>query len=446
LTERTTDLWLWPPGLTEPQPLSVETVQKHVPHTLARVVKTILHHAPTAKNGNLQVWSHWLQRDAFMPPGVIRFSTQGRIVAELISQWQLMIAGQDLFGERIESPTLYRYDEDAPLLRLAARFSDRLYHSDELILKYGADPGYFGFLGSQQISRKHLPLRVFELAKGFRRSQAGELRGIERLAEFDILEHHTLTESSQALPEYERQLSIQLDRHKEFDDGFICYFRTLDPASDLVDNPVIRMAAERVPTVIKALPSSMNYWSLTHTLYTSEGVSTFHSQLDQVNARRFDVIVPGVPDLAIIHTALGSLQHMMLTAESVALQKQHSELPIWLTPVQARFVPVRPDCVGLCVALREALGSEIRADVDDRPRSVGWRVRRALAEWIPYTLVIGPDETAARLRVRLRDGTTTETDLATLRDWITSRVAGYPRVPLGYILVSRRVPLGSHLD
>lgn len=447
MTGRSARPWLWAPDLAEPLALTAETAREHVPQAQVRVVQTLINHAPFAQHGNLRVWRHWLERDALMPPGVARYSTQGRLVAELISQWQITIAGRDLGGERIGSPTLYRWDAGAPLPRLAGRFSDRLYHvADGLVLKYGADPGYFGFLGSRQLSRRHLPLRVFELSKGFRRSQAGELRGIERLAEFDILEHHTLLAAPEALHEYHRQLTVQLDRHHEFADGLVCYFRTTEPPASFARNPAMRAAAERLPTVIEPVPSSANYWALTHTLYTSEGISTFHSQLDLVNARRFGVAVPGVPDLAVIHTALGSIQHMMLLAESRGLRRRPRELPLWLTPVQVRLIPVEPGCVPLCVGLRGALGGDVRADVDDRPRTVGWRVRRASDEWIPYTVVVGADDGAASLRVRRRDGSMMAADVATLAGWVTARGTGYPRVPLGYELVSRRAPLGSHLD
>jgi threonyl-tRNA synthetase len=72
-------------------------------------------------------------------------------------------------------------------------------------------------------------------------------------------------------------------------------------------------------------------------------------------------------------------------------------LPVWLSPIQVRVVPVAERHVETATALMNRLNDEfgIRADVDDRDESMGKKVREAAVEWVPYTVVIGDGELAS---------------------------------------------------
>lgn len=72
-------------------------------------------------------------------------------------------------------------------------------------------------------------------------------------------------------------------------------------------------------------------------------------------------------------------------------------LPDWLAPTQVRLVPVADDHVDRALAVADALATHgVRADVDDRAKSVGERLARAERDRVPRYVVVGDDETPDR--------------------------------------------------
>jgi len=83
------------------------------------------------------------------------------------------------------------------------------------------------------------------------------------------------------------------------------------------------------------------------------------------------------------------------------LEKAHREslkgkapiFPLWLAPTQVRIVPVSERFLGDAEKLMKQIeSSSIRVDVDDRPLSLGKKVRAAEKEWVNYVIVIGEKE------------------------------------------------------
>ena len=88
-----------------------------------------------------------------------------------------------------------------------------------------------------------------------------------------------------------------------------------------------------------------------------------------------------------------------------SLKKRNPVLPLWLTPTQARFIPVSEKFLKQTEKIAEGISKEkIRADVDDRNESVQKKIRDAEIEWVPYIVVVGERELKDRkLAVRFRE-------------------------------------------
>jgi threonyl-tRNA synthetase len=123
--------------------------------------------------------------------------------------------------------------------------------------------------------------------------------------------------------------------------------------------------------------------------------------------------------------------------ESAYLDQQKGEvpsLPLWLSPSQIRLCMVSDEFLELAMKMADDLESrEIRVDVDDRPQSVGKKVRDAEREWIPYVVVLGEKEKETGvLSVRVRNprgiGEMSVDDLA---QEILGKTEGYPKRSLG---------------
>jgi len=117
-------------------------------------------------------------------------------------------------------------------------------------------------------------------------------------------------------------------------------------------------------------------------------------QIDFNLPRRFNVTYVG-PDgkehlVVMIHRALlGSLERFI----GVLLEHYAGNLPVWLSPIQVRVLPISDKYVPYAREVYERLRSEgVRAELDDRGLTIAYRVREAEEEKIPYMLIIGRRE------------------------------------------------------
>jgi len=130
------------------------------------------------------------------------------------------------------------------------------------------------------------------------------------------------------------------------------------------------------------------------------------AQLDFSMPERFELTYidgSGQPARPVmIHRAiLGSLERFI----GILVEHYAGAFPFWLSPVQARVVPVGEAHREAAGALRERLAGEgFRVDVDERDETLGKRIREAELEKIPFVVVYGDRESEGGLAVRARGG------------------------------------------
>jgi threonyl-tRNA synthetase len=80
----------------------------------------------------------------------------------------------------------------------------------------------------------------------------------------------------------------------------------------------------------------------------------------------------------------------------ILIEHTAGALPFWVSPIQARFVPINDSHVPFCKAAAEKLkGLGLRVDVDDSNASMGAKTREAQTQKIPYMLAVGDRELQA---------------------------------------------------
>src|SRR4030042_5197444 len=80
-----------------------------------------------------------------------------------------------------------------------------------------------------------------------------------------------------------------------------------------------------------------------------------------------------------------------------AFPKPIPTLPLWLSPVQVRFLPVKDAFLSECVKLATIMqAADIRVDVEDRSMPLGRKIKTAEKEWIPYIVIFGEKESQAQ--------------------------------------------------
>ena len=98
--------------------------------------------------------------------------------------------------------------------------------------------------------------------------------------------------------------------------------------------------------------------------------------------------------IVMIHAAImGSIERFL----SVIIEHVGGVFPLWLSPVQARVLPIADAHKAYAEeVLKELKTAGIRAEIDESNETLGKKIREAKTQKIPYTLVIGDSEVAAK--------------------------------------------------
>ncbi|MCK8817116.1 threonine--tRNA ligase [Natroniella sulfidigena] len=120
-------------------------------------------------------------------------------------------------------------------------------------------------------------------------------------------------------------------------------------------------------------------------------------QLDFQMPERFDLTYIGQDGEehrpVMIHRAiLGSLERFM----GILIEHYAGAFPTWLAPIQAEIIPITDDQLDYAYQVKEELEEAgIRVEVDSRQEKVGYKIREAQVQQIPYMLIVGDDEIEA---------------------------------------------------
>lgn len=401
------------------------------------------------------------ERDDLSDAGHLRLLPRGAVVMELIADRAKQIA-QELGAYPMKTSTIYNLDAK-PIKEHARLFGMRMYKvkgaKKAFVMRYAACFGQFSALSSYILSYKNLPLAVFELADSYRYEQRGELRGLTRVRRFHMPDIHVLCRD---VAEAERMFTLIVDRI--FEEARLwgwsyesLYNVVTDFAKSDWDFVAGLARAEGKPVLIKAIEPGKYYWvvNVEYNYIDDVGhvVESATAQIDIGNAKRFGITYRdsdgSLKHPVIIHTAIiGSLERFLadILSEAAKMEKRGAKpmLPVWLSPVQVRFVPLKTAHVRACGGMAAELAKKgFRADVDDRNLTVAKRVMEAEREWVPYVVVVGERELkSGKLSVRVRSlGKTVEMSLDELASKLESDVGQMPRRPLaGSPLLSRRPP------
>ncbi|MDO0925016.1 His/Gly/Thr/Pro-type tRNA ligase C-terminal domain-containing protein [Streptomyces sp. TG1A-8] len=389
----------------------------------------------------------WIEHGSGDGPQFV-WTSAGSTALNLAEQWIRRASTDRLWGDEVVTPSLYPWQDGSPLQTLAGTFADRLYFTDgarRQVLRWNADPGLFSVLSGRHVPASRLPLRLWETCRCFRLNQSGERKGVRRMDEFTLHDHHAICSDEQsALLEYERLVMAQLDLIGDWTDQAELVFTLTEDALDARTDFLARLS-ERTgrPLNVEVLSRRRHYWDMKHKIVTRSGYSTFNTQFDTDNARRFGLTTGSAHGPrtypVVLHTSLSSPERLLLVAAAQASGSTPARFPLWFAPVQLRLMPVNHDSVAEAVALARRLSAAgVRTDVDDRNHTISWKVRKAAEEWTHFVAVIGPREAAGGpLAVRDRDGTTQTWHERELLEQITKEHGASP-VRMGEVRLSRR--------
>ncbi|MEM2298260.1 MAG: threonine--tRNA ligase [Thermofilaceae archaeon] len=392
-----------------------------------------------------------IEWESYSDQGHMRYGPEASIMIDLLSEyaWGCALSlGLPIF--KVKGTNMF--DLSVPAVKQHADlFGDRLYTVEvgqkKFVLRYAACHQQFAMLKDWNISYRHLPFGVFEVADSYRLEQPGELTLCFRLRKFLMPDLHILTRDL----EEAKRLSLKVHEkiyeeiRKVGRDYVSIYNLTRSFAVENQDYLAELVAREGKPALLHFVPEGKYYWvinveyNVIDQLGRPREIGTF--QIDVGNAERFGITYTDESGAkrypVIIHTAIiGSLErYLYLLFDTAAAEEAKGgkpSLPLWLSPVQVRVIPVSSDYTGYALEVAEKLNSlAIRADVDDRDESLSKKIRDAEVKWIPYIVVVGAKEVEKGvLNVRRRSGGIEEMGLDKLVQELEEKLEGYPRAPM----------------
>ena len=283
---------------------------------------------------------------------------------------------------------------------------------EEFVLRPMNCPHHMMIYSNDIHSYRDLPIRIGEIARDCRFEASGTLKGIERVRTFCQNDAHIFVTPEQIEEEFKKVVNLILEAYKEL--GITDYSFELslrDPADKVKYHPDDEMwnnAEEKLRQVLNDI--GINY-------VEKIGEAAFYGPKLDVQVRpavgnditmstcQLDFCLPAKFNLSyidsdgdkktpvVLHRAVfGSLDRFM----AYYLEETKGALPVWLSPVQVKVIPITDRQHEFAKEVYEKLLEEnIRVAFDDRSEKVGYKIREAQVEKVPYMLIIGDKEIEA---------------------------------------------------
>jgi len=395
-----------------------------------------------------------LEWESYADLGQMRFGPESDLIIQLLSDYANQVI------RRIGIPILNvrgtnMFDVDVkPIKEHLELFGSRAYELDvderTFVLRYAACFQQFSMVKDWTLSYRTLPFGTFEVADSYRMEQSGELLLSFRLRKFLMPDLHIYLKNLNEAIQVGRKVHDRIyEEVRKIHREYVSIYNTTRSFFEKNKDLFIEMArVEKKPLLLNFVPEGHYYWVLNveyniiDDLDRPREIGTF--QIDIGNAQRFDIHYANEKGEreypVIIHTAvIGGLERYLfaLLDSAVRMERRGKKpmLPVWVSPVHARIIPLSKQLVKDGMTILEKLEeARIRADLDDRDDTLQSRIRDAELSWVPYIVVFGERELKSeKLSVRTReDGKEIKTSLSELVSRIRSETQGYPSRDLTY--------------
>lgn len=282
--------------------------------------------------------------------------------------------------------------------------------NEDLVLRPMNCPHHMMIYKNDIHSYRELPIRIAELGLMHRYEMSGALSGLQRVRGMTLNDAHIFVRPDQIKDEFIRVVRLIEAVYKDF--GFENYsfrlsYRDPEDKEKYYDDDAMW---EKAQGMVK---DAMDDLGLEY--YEAEGEAAFYGpkldvqvrtalgkdetlstvQLDFLLPERFDLTYVGEDGKqhrpVVIHRGVVSTMERFV---AFLIEEYKGAFPTWLAPVQVQLIPVSPTAhLEYAKQLQEQLQAEgIRVELDSRDEKIGYKIREAQIQKIPYMLVIGDNE------------------------------------------------------
>lgn len=259
-------------------------------------------------------------------------------------------------------------------------------------------------------SYRDLPLRYGETSTLFRKEASGEMHGLIRLRQFTISEGHLMCTPEQLEDEFKGSLELAIYMLKTlglYDD--VSYrFSQWDPN----DREKYIGTEEQWDEAQGTMKKILDHLEIPYVIGIGEAafygpkldiqIKNVHGkedtlitiQIDQMLAEKFGMEYTdkdgSKKNPYIIHrTSIGCYERTL----ALLIEKYAGAFPLWLSPEQVRILPVSDNYIDYAKSVQsEMRKAGLRVEVDTRAEKIGYKIREAQLEKIPYMLIVGEKE------------------------------------------------------
>ena len=277
-------------------------------------------------------------------------------------------------------------------------------------------PGSMLYYQSKPHSYRDFPMRVAELGRVHRHELSGALHGLMRVRAFTQDDAHIFMLPEQIKDEIKGVVKLIDSVYKTF--GFEYHLELSTRPEDSMGTD------EEWETAENGLREALEELNLPYILNECDGAFygpkiDFHLkdclgrtwqcgtiQLDMQLPQRFDISYVGQDGekhrpVMIHRVALGSIERFI----GILIEQYAGKFPVWLAPTQVKILPISDKYMDYANEVKKALfDAGVRVEMDDRAEKIGFKIREAQLQKVPYMLVVGEKEAAEnQVAVRSRD-------------------------------------------
>ena len=293
-----------------------------------------------------------------------------------------------------------------------------LHHAEDNIdigVKPMNCPAHMLIFKNELHSYRDLPLRLAETSTLYRNEKSGTLHGLTRVRSLSQDDCHIFVRPEQILEEIATLLTKIKNIYTIFNLKIDEIHLSTRPEKFLGEKEAwdeaeadLKQALEKANLAYKINEGDGAFYGPKIDVKIKDAIGRQWQlatiQLDFQLPQRFELKYTDTDGSAktpvVIHRALlGSIERFL----GVIIEHYAGAFPVWLSPVQVKIISVATSHIAHSQKLQEELEANgIRTDLDDSNETVGNKIRKAVNEKVPYTLVIG-DKELAGLTVSVRD-------------------------------------------
>ncbi|GAA0429393.1 threonine--tRNA ligase [Lentibacillus halophilus] len=282
--------------------------------------------------------------------------------------------------------------------------------NEDLVLRPMNCPHHMMVYKNQLWSYRNLPLRIAELGTMHRYEMSGALAGLQRVRAMTLNDAHIFARPDQLKDEFVRVVELMQKVYNDFginDYYFRLSYRDPEDKEKYIDNDdmwdkaqaMLKETMEEMNVdYIEAVGEAAFYGpkldvQVKTALGKDETLSTV--QLDYQLPERFDLTYIGEDGNqhrpVVIHRGVVSTMERFV---AFLIEEYKGAFPTWLAPVQVKVIPVAPQAhLDYASKVADQLRYQgVRVAVDERDEKIGYKIREAQTQKVPFSLVIGDNE------------------------------------------------------